>query len=93
MGGGQSKGKEMSVELYGFNCPQCKNEHAGKSLAYICIGHPCPLRYCEGCESVIDPETCGCGNPTEGGGHDGHMIIPMGCGCYRAMATESLPDF
>ena len=27
-----------------MNCPSCHHEHQGKSLAYICIGCPCPER-------------------------------------------------
>lgn len=83
------------IQQDGFNCFGCKNQHAGKALAYICIGDPCPFRYCEGCQTVIDPETCGCGSPIDGHGHgyDNHTIIPMGCGCHRTdRITEPLLD-
>lgn len=76
--------KNNVIVREGFNCFGCKHRHSGKSLAWICIGCPCSFVYCEGCQTVIDPETCGCGSPIEGHGYDNHMIIPMGCGCYRA---------
>ena len=45
---------------------------------------------CPGCESEIDPDTCGCGDAREGHGYGGggHGFIPMGCGCFRAPATD-----
>lgn len=29
------------VEREGFDCPECKHRHSGKTLAYICVGCPC----------------------------------------------------
>jgi hypothetical protein len=83
MGVVMSNGGVATVENNGWNCFDCKHRHAGQALAYICIGCPCRFRYCEGCQTVIDPETCGCGSPIDGhSAYEGHMAIPMGCGCY-----------
>lgn len=37
---------------------------------------------CGGCMRIIDPETCGCGDPPQSS-HDGHFFIPAGCDCFR----------
>jgi hypothetical protein len=80
-----------TVEHEGWNCFNCQHRHAGKALAYICIRCPCRFRYCEGCQTAIDPETCGCGSPMKDhGAYEGHMAIPMGCGCYRASPIVNL---
>jgi hypothetical protein len=69
-----------TVEHEGWNCFDCEHRHAGKALAY-----------CEGCQTAIDPETCGCGSPMKDhGAYEGHMAIPMGCGCYRASSSVNL---
>ena len=39
---------------------------------------------CKGCGQKIDPNVCYCGNEIkEGGGHDNHYSVPMGCVCWR----------
>lgn len=75
------------IEREGVNCFGCRHRHAGKALAYICIGCPCAFRFCEGCETIVDPETCACGRSIDHG-YDNHTAVPMGCCCYRQNAAD-----
>jgi hypothetical protein len=41
-------------------------------------------RVCPGCQQIIDPETCGCGDSEKGHGYgSGHPFVAMGCDCLR----------
>lgn len=48
---------------------------------------------CDGCGREIDPDTCHCGMAIGGGGHDGHMPVPMGCDCFRGPSQENPVGF
>jgi hypothetical protein len=41
---------------------------------------------CTGCGSVIDPDTCSCGEPIAPNiVHDNHYPVPAGCKCFYDM--------
>jgi len=45
-----------------------------------------PRPTCEGCGNQIDPDCCGCGDSmaTHASPYSsGHMLVPMGCDCFR----------
>jgi hypothetical protein len=42
---------------------------------------------CDGCDNVVDLDTCGCGTAREFHASPmdaGHAFLPMGCDCMRA---------
>lgn len=43
---------------------------------------------CRGCGCAIDPTTCMCGEPVEGGHHDWHYPVPLGCQCHLTPLDE-----
>jgi hypothetical protein len=48
---------------------------------------------CHGCGWEIDPETCHCGEPREGGHCDNHTFVPQGCTCFFSDAeARQNPD-
>ena len=41
--------------------------------------------HCDGCGQEIDPDWCHCGEPMEGGVHENHSPINIGCDCWRTL--------
>lgn len=54
------------------------------TLALFTLMLPFFTKYwCSGCGQEIDPDICYCGEPINGGNHDNHSPVPIGCNCHR----------